>query len=363
MAWTKSNQTSETLTNGVTVYVPIVALAYSYAVMFFRGSALNAGKQHKIICGDISLWVTLDEYGRAEVSLLPFIRQDVLDNDAMADPLAFRSAGFTNAPNKLRGQLTIDVLKEGETTAGDNDENIDVTLQPFYIFGDYSPLTPKTDYWRTYDSDHSTPMNYDAETIYDSATGVPTSLADFMSNWQRVKDVKGGRTPNESFTMVKAVCCYNGGTMRTQNVTWHYYFDCREDNVLAVRWLDHEGNINQRKFTIGARSQSGAIGQTWNVPHTTKVITSSLNDAYWHGADQWQQVTPQATITLGDDAIPIEQYDWLVDLATTVAVQVRIDDVWQRCNITGASVEADPRKKTFNISFSLTVPTYEAQQF
>ena len=367
MAWICDNNDGVMLLNRVSVHFPKVALAYSLNLLTFESNALKAGKQHVVICNGISLTVTLDAMGSAKISLLPFIRQAVLESGAMNDPLSFESVTDQTAPNKMRGQLTIQILKEGLTTVGNNDENVDQTISPFFIFGDYSPMTPKFEFWRTYDSDNSTPMNYDDDDIYSynagdmSQSGIPTNLTKFQNNWKLAIDVKGTAVTGD-FTMTRTVCTYSADTEIFRDVTWHFAYDCRTENVMKVRWLDHEGNINQRKLTIGSVSNGGSIGESWNTPHDTKELVNDY-DVYWHGADLWQNIMPQKTITLGDDAIPINQYEWLKELATTPVVMIKVDNIWQRCNITGSAIECDPRKSTFSISITLTAPTYEVQQF
>ena len=368
MAWTTTNKKSVTLNDGVVVTYPKVALAYSFGVIDFAGTALHAGKLHTVICNGVSVGVILDKYGKGSLSLLPFICQAVINAGAMTDPLGFDSGEDEPTPNKMRGLLSeIKILVQGATSAGDSDVNVDKTIMAYYIFGDYAPTTPPTEYWRTYDSENDTPMNYDDDGYYTynalnpELSGVPISLSDFQSNWARVVDVRGTE-PTGDFTIVRTVAQFFGKDEVFRDVTWHFAYDCRTENIVKVRWLDHEGNINQRKFTVGGISQGGAVGDSWNVPHNTKELVNNY-DVYWHGADLWQRITPQSSITLGDDAIPMNQYTWLKELATAVCVQVLVDNVWHRANITGGSIDADPRKSTFNMSFSLNIPTYEVQDF
>ena len=74
-------------------------------------------------------------------------------------------------------------------------------------------------------------------------------------------------------------------------------------------------------------------------------------------------MTANEVLTLGDDVIPSTHYVWLKTIASTPTVEALIGGAWTRCNIADVTVDCDPRKAHFSLSFTLSLPTDDVQQF
>ena len=119
------------------------------------------------------------------------------------------------------------------------------------------------------------------------------------------------------------------------------------------------GNINERKFTTAGVSASAGMGDAWAHPHDTNVVDRW---GYYRGRDQWATIEATDTITIGDDALPIEMYDSLKTIASAPFVTAKIGGFWQKV-VAAATFEADPRKTTFSATITLTIPSPTIQEF
>lgn len=331
-----NNNDSTTLASGTILTHPIIAVG-AYCSLYFEGTALQAGEVRYITAGGATIKLELDRYGKGVVSLMPFMRMDAVANNMQNVPCA---------NNYWKGALTVDISEP-------NSSDIEESLTIYYIMGDCPPrLTPVTDVWRTYNVDDD---NYNAITIdwadhYTS--GVPDSLADFRGSW--VNSLLSPPTNDNVKTYNVVQVCAD--KIFEGSVNFHFTTDKRTDDVVLVRWIDGDGGINCRKFVIGGEKYSGASGTAYRRPHTERVI---VNSTYDYGTDEWQSMTPQRTITIGDDCIPNGQWSWLCGLATCQTIELYDGGVWKRCNITSNDMERDPRKASFSVSFTLSVPTSE----
>lgn len=333
---TYTNKDSTSLASGTLVTYPIIAVG-SFCVVTLEGSSLLAGEVRNITIGTNTIKVVLDSNGKGEFSLLPFMRVDALANNIQRRPCA---------SNQWRGQLTMTI---SEPDSSDVEKTIDV----FYILGDCPPQKAMTtDVWRTYNVD-SLDFNMvavDWATHYTS--GVPNSLVLFKANWDNASGWVSPPTTDKVVTFnVIQVCAdkiYEG------SLNYHFTADSRTEDVVQVRWIDADGNISSRKFTKGGESYGGGVSSSYKRPHSTKVLV--LN-SYDYGDDEWQNFTPQRTLTIGDDAITAGQWDWLCSLATSRSVEIYEDGIWKRCSISSNSMERDPRKAVFSFSLTLVLPT------
>lgn len=340
------NTQTQILGSGVVATAPLVALAYSYAVLELEGNSTHAGNKIVVACGDYSLTITLDADGTAEVSLLAFIRNAVLSSGVLDNPLyCDNTADFQQ--NNYRGFIDVVLTEQGQSP---------ITIRVNYIFGNYAPKGEQvTDLYFDYHPEGETWCNVDAASHYTSA-GLPT---DFEDNWCNINEILED-TPTGDFVVPLDVAYYYGkDNIVFSTVNYHFRYDCREDNVVKVRWLDTNGNINVRKFVIGGKSYGASSGITWNRYHAYKEIALG----YDRGADIWAELTANEVLTLGDDVIPTTHYEWLKTIASTPTVEALIGGAWTRCNIADVTVECDPRKAHFSLSFTLSLPTDDVQQF
>ena len=342
----KANTQSQVLMSGVVANAPLVALAYSFAVLDFEGNSTNAGNDIEVECNGITLKVTLDADGKAELSLLPFIRDAVLRSGMLDNPLYCDAAAPTQ-DNGCRGYIDVSITETNQSP---------MAMRIYYIFGNYAPKGEMvTDLYFDYDANGGTWVNVDDVNNY-TAAGVPSS---FEENWCDINKVVESE-PTGDFVMPMMVAWYYGkGDIRFDNINYHFRYDCRTDKVVKVRWLDPNGNINVRKFSIAGRSHGASVSNSWQRQHNTKEIV----DGYDHGRDEWASITPSETMTLGDDGIPTTHYDWLKTLASTAAVEAYIGGAWVRCNVGDTSIECDPRKAVFSVTLSLILPTDNTQEF
>lgn len=344
--FSKANTQSQILADGVVASAPLVALAYSFAVLELEGNSTHSGESIEVECNGNTLKLTLDANGKASLSLLPFIRDAVMSSDTLDNPLYCDDTATTQS-NGMRGYIDVSITETGQTAT---------TMRIYYIFGNYAPKGEMvTDLYFDYDASGETWVNVDDAANY-SATGVPQT---FTENWCDINKIVESE-PSGDFVMPLMVAWYYGNDdIQFNTINYHFRYDCRTDNVLKVRWLDANGNINVRKFSIGGRSHGSSIGDTWQRQHTMKEIV----DGYDRGKDEWASITSSETITIGDDCIPVTHYDWLKTLASPACVEAYMGGAWTRVNVTNTSIECDPRKPQFSVSVTLVVPTDDVQQF
>lgn len=340
------NLQSQILLSGVVASSPLVAIAYSYAVLNFEGNALHAGNKIVVEVDGHSITITLDQWGQAEVSLVPFMRNAVLASGALDNPL-YCESGATFQQNNFRGYIDVVITEDGQEP---------ITMRVNYIFGNYAPKgEPVTDVWMDYDANGETWVNVDSATHY-NANGLPI---DFEDNWCDVSQIVD-EEPSGDFVMPIDVAWYYGkDDILFSTVNYHFKYDCRGEKVLKVRWLDTNGNINTKKFAFAGRSHGATASDSWQRPHNIKEIVLG----YDRGRDEWANLTANETITIGDDALPVQQYDWLKTIASSAAVEVYWAGAWVRCNVGDTTIECDPRKATFSATISLIFPTDDVQQF
>lgn len=346
MPYTKANLQTQILADGVVASAPLVALAYSYAVLSFEGNSTHAGEKITVGCGDNSITLTLDSEGRAKLSLLPFIRSRVLGALVLDNPL-YCESGADFQQNNFRGFLDVVITEANQTP---------VTMRIDFIFGNYAPKGEMvTDLYFDYDANGETWCNVDAASHY-NANGVPT---DFEDNWCNINEIVEDEPSGDFVLPIDVAWYYGGDDIVFSTVNYHFRYDCRVNDVLKVRWLDTNGNINVRKFAISGRSHGASVEGTWQRPHATKEIVLG----YDRGKDEWANMTANETINIGDDCIPMTHYNWVKTLASSAVVEVMLGGVWTRVNVGDATVECDPRKAQFSVSLTLVVPADDVQQF
>lgn len=340
------NSQGQTLISGVIATAPLVALAYSYAVLTFEGSARHAGNRITIECNGNSITIVLDRYGQGEVSLVPFIRDAVLNSGVISNPLYCNSSSETTT-NGFRGAIDVNITEDGRDP---------VTISVNYIYGNYSPQGQLvTDLYFDYDANGDTWVNVDDVANYD-ASGNPITFED---NWANINELVEAE-PSGDFVMPLMVAWYYGkDNIQFANINYHFRYDCRVDNMAKVRWLDTNGNINTRKFVVAGRSSGASVGSTWQRQHSTKEIV----DGYDRGKDLWAQLQANETITLGDDNIPTTHYNWLKTLSCSPCVELFANGAWTRVNLGDVEIECDPRKASFSATISLVLPADDVQQF
>ena len=337
---TYTNNSMVTLASGTRYYYPKIAVG-SYCTLTFEGSSLTAGEVRFITVGSDTVKVVTDEYGNASLSLMPFMRADAASNNLQNNPCV--------STNYWRGSLTL-------TVSLPDDSTVESTVTIYYILGDCPPRKDiVTEYWRTYNM--GMPTNYNVCAVdwaNHYTSGTPNNLTAFRACWDNPSTwVTPPENDNDITVEVLQVC---SSSIKTGNVTYHFTTDKRTENVIQVRWIDQRGNLNTRKFILGGEGYSAASEGAYKRPHDTKVIVSN---SYDYGRDEWVNVTPQRTLTFGDDAIVMGQWEWLNSLAASQVVEFYKDGIWHRCNIVDSAMERDPRKSTFNVSFKISVPTDE----
>lgn len=340
------NSQSQILLSGVVASAPLVALAYSYAVLEFEGNATHSGNKITVECGDNSITIALDRWGQAELSLVPFIRADIEQHNILDNPLYCDESAETQ-DNGFRGYIDVSITEDGREP---------VAMRIYYIFGNYAPKGEMvTDLYFDYDANGETWVNVDDATNYD-ASGNPTA---FEGNWCDINKIVESE-PSGDFVMPLLVAWYYGkDDIQFANINYHFRYDCRVDNVMKVRWLDKNGNINVRKFVVAGKSHGASSSGSWTRPHNVKEIV----DGYDFGKDEWHNLSANENLTLGDDNIPTTHYNWLKTLASSACVEVLLDGAWTRCNLGDVTIECDPRKATFSATLSLILPTDDVQQF
>ena len=344
--YTKANSQAQTLLDGVIATAPLVALAYSYAVLTFEGNASHAGNKITVEYNGNSITIALDRYGQGELSLVPFIRDAVLSGGALSNPLYCDEAEEVQS-NGFRGYIDISITEDGREP---------VAMRVNYIFGNYAPKGQLvTDLYFDYDASGGTWVNVDDVANY-TAAGVPQSFED---NWANINELVESE-PTGDFVLPLDVAWYYGkDNIQFSTINYHFRYDCRVDDVAKVRWLDTNGNINTRKFVVAGRSSGASTGSSWKIPHNTKEIVNG----YDRGKDQWAELQANETITLGDDSIPTTHYDWLKTLSFSPCVEIFLNGAWTRVNLGDVTLECDPRKAVFSATLSLVLPADDVQQF
>lgn len=344
--FTKANTQSQILPDAAVATAPLVALAYSYAVLEFEGNSTHAGNKIAVACNGHTITITLNTDGEASLSLVPFIREDVVLNNTLDNPLYCDSSATTQS-NGYRGHIDVTITEENQTPT---------TMRIYYIFGNYAPKGELvTDLYFDYDPDGETWVNLDDVANY-SNTGVPNT---FEENWCDINKIVESE-PSGDFVMPLLIAWYYGkDDIQFNTINYHFRYDCRVDNMLKVRWLDTNGNINTRKFVKAGRANGVSSSGSWVRPHNYKEIV----DGYNFGKDEWQNLTASESVTIGDDNIPMTHYDWVKTLGSSACVAAFVDGAWTRVNLGDAKLEADPRKATFTATFTLVLPTDDVQQF
>lgn len=351
------NEKSTTITssggNVITIDYPVIAIAYGYCTIKFSSSVLLAGaKLNVALSSNHSIDVTLDSTGRAQFSLLPFIRVNMETDGVQSLPLE-STGNNTKEINVMRGAFSLDIT--------DYATNNTTSITVYYIFGN-NCLLYDTDKYINFNTGDTlgtwTTLDFFAG---NDADGVPTDVDVWCECNFNLNRYLNDPQDVEQFE----VSFYRGGDIVNAVVDYHLIEDCRVDGVRAVKWLDSSGGINIRKLTATTEQHSAAASSSYQRPHTDLNIA---NSGYYHGDDKWELMTPTTTITLGDDAIPMCLYDWLKELATSPVVELWSGAVngagkWLRCNLVNTSIERDTRKATFSLTVQLQVPTYKGQEF
>ena len=344
--YTIPNEQTQVLQSGVIATAPLVALAYSYAVLTFESNATHAGDNIAVEVDGHSITLTLDNDGNGEVSLVPFLRNAVLNATTLDNPL-YCESGADFQQNNFRGYIDVVVTETNQSP---------ITMRVHYIFGNYSPKGELvTDVWMDYDANGETWCNVDSATHY-NANGLPI---DFEDNWCEVSRIVESDPVGDFVLPIDVAWYYGKDDIVFSTINYHFHYDCRVDNILKVRWLDTNGNINTRKFTLAGKSHGSGASNTWQRPHNYKEIALG----YDRGKDEWANLTANETLTIGDECIPIQQYDWLKTIASSAVVEAFIGGVWVRCNLGDATIECDPRKAQFSVTIALVLPTDDVQQF
>lgn len=352
---TINNNLSVTLGTYSTLDYPAIAIAFGYCALRFSStnSAHDAGNVHTLTMGDYSIKVTLDQYGKAEVSLLPFIRAYMASQNVQNLPLE-TDATNTSEDNAMRGVFNIAVSEANTSTTEE-------TIKIHFIYGT-NQLERITDKYINYNTNDSlkTWQTFN-EYSGNDAHGVPSDDDDWIACNVNINLTY----PSAGATLQMAEAQYIGDKIVNGIVNYHLIEDCRANGVKAVKWLDKYGGINIRKLTFAGVTTKATHSDAYNRPHIDRNVA---NGNYYAGDDMWETLTPTTTYNLGDDSIPMELYDWLSGLVTSPVVEMWSGDVkgtgkWLRCNIGDVTIERDPRKATFSLSLSLIVPNDMIQQF
>ena len=337
--YTNSNLTM--LTNGRVEY-PIIAVG-SYCVLQF--SQCTAATKRTITVGTNSVTVTVGSDGTVNLSLMPFIRSDIQSRNVQGKP-------FTTS---WRGELSVAVSNADANTT-------DKTLTIYYIFGYFHPAKDlDADVWVTYNSavgDYNV-LAVDNASHY-NGSGVPTSLANF-----RAIDVDPSQwvtPPSEGSVETISVQQVASSQMFSNQRNYHFTLDCRTENIINVRWIDENGYPNTRKFTCNEEARGAAVADTYLKPHINHTFVSGVIP-YDYGRDEWGTIEGSRTLTVGDDVIPQNQWNWIKGLITSQCVEILEDGAWRRVNVSGGAMTRDPRRATFNFSVKLVTFTDDIQIF
>ena len=351
-----NNEQNISLGTGVTMRVPKVALATSWAVLSILGA--SSGDTYLVTCNLQAIRLTIGTDGTAKMSLQPFIQQAV--KNALDVPLP-TDGSLPTAENKWRGILELNVSNNGnEWTA----------FVPF-IYGGANPSYQVTERWLEYIDNGTylgTWVTLDLAVWYNNDGTLNTS---YLNDWQNCNFNLNEwlQTPPTADSVEQVeVAMFNRGRIVFAPMNLNLHYDCRDKDVRLVKWLDAEGRINTRLFTFASESEGGATGTTYNRHHWAKEKVME-GDAYWCGTDKWASRTATKQITLGDENIPQEQFSWIASLVQSACIEIYTESsegvmLWQRCNITDSNIERDPRKEKFNVTMTFDMPPiYEPQQF
>ena len=327
-----------TMISGGMVFHPLIAVGSTNTIEL---SNCVAGTKRTISVGGNSITVTIGSDGRAVVSLMPFIRNDIKARDVQGTP-------FTRS---WRGLLEVSVSDADAST-------IATTINIYYIFGFCRPTKELDgDIWLTFNSatDDYNIVGIDWADHY--TDGVPNNLSAFraigLTDWEN--------PPTEGSTLTFIVQQVAASQIFTGSKRYHFALDCRTDNIVQLRWIDGDGFPNTRKFAWGGEQRGAAVSDAYRIPHNNHAFAN--NNTYDFGRDEWAAIEPQRTITIGDDAIPQNQWEWLKGLIASQCVEMLEDGVWCRVNIANPTMERDPRKDVFNFSITVAAFAGDAQQF
>lgn len=334
-----SNNNMAMITGG-RVYYPKIAVG-SFNVLQFEGCV--AATKRTISVGSNSVTVTIGTDGKATVSLLPFVRNDMAARNVQNVPLT----------TSWRGALSVAISGADSTTTV-------TTLTIYYIYGYLrAAYTLDSDVWLTYNNaigDYNV-VGVDLASHYTS--GVPNSLDSFRainndpSGWEN--------PPTEGSAVSFEVQQVAGGKIFTGNKTYHFTLDCRDSGVVQLRWVDENGFLTTRKFAKGVEKMGASISNAYRRPHNDHILLNG--NSYDFGYDEWANIEPQRTLTIGEDSIPSNQYEWVKSLITSPAIDMLRSGGWCRVNLSSPSIERETRKATFSLSLTLALWSEDIQQF
>lgn len=336
---TYSNGTMTMIGDGGRLFHPIIAVE-SYCNLGFDGCASQSHRT--VTVGDNSVTVTIGSDGKANVSLLPFIRNDIKSRSVQESP-------FTRS---WRGSLSVQISSADSSAVA-------TTITIFYIFGYFHASNAMdSDVWLTYNSaagDYNV-VGVDWGDHY--TNGVPNDLGTFRGIGSDPSEWVSPPTEGSVFTFqVQQVAA---GRIYNDDRNFHFALDCRDEGIVQLRWIDADGYPNTRKFALSLEQNGAAVSNTYRILHKEHAI---VNNTYDFGRDEWGDIEAQHTLTIGDDAIPQNQWAWLKGLVTSQCVEMYDGGVWRRVNISSPSMERDPRKHTFNFSITIVVFADEIQEF
>lgn len=336
----------------ISVFVPVVALAFGWCKVVFDGDVYAAGNTFRLTSGDNSIDVTLDDYGNGEASLYPFIRAYMAQQKAQDLPL--ETDALEEVMDSAEHNYFTLAIKDMAT-------GTEQSVVIYFIYGT-NVLQAASDKYINFNTGDTLGTWQTLEYFADNDQyGVPTDA----DAWRECNYNLNIHLDTPSDVEQLEVTTYRGDKIVNGVVNYHLIPDCRIKNVRAVKWLDSRGGINIRKLTFAGENHSSVRTDSYQRPHTDLNIP---NGDYYHGDDKWENIVPATTINLGDDAIPMELFDWLKELVTSPVVEYWDGEVngagkWLRCNVTDTTIERDPRKNTFSLSLSLALPSYAVQQF
>lgn len=329
-----------TMFSGGRVYHPFIAVGSANTIEL---SNCTAGTKRTITVGGNSVTVTIGSDGRAIVSLMPFIRNDMQSRDVQGLPFI----------RSWRGVLSVGISDADASTVA-------TTLTIYYIYGYFHAANVMSgDVWLTYNSADGDYNVVGVDWADHYTNGVPNDLSSFRAiandpdDWQT--------PPTEGSVITFGVQQVAATQIFTGNKRYHFTLDCRTDNIVQLRWIDGDGFPNTRKFAWGGEQRGAAVSDAYRIPHNNHAFAN--NNTYDFGRDEWAAIEPQRTLTIGDDAIPQNQWEWLNGLIVSQCVEMLEGGVWRRVNITSPAMERDPRRGTFNFSITLAAFADDAQQF
>lgn len=340
---------NNTIFEGCTLTAPDVALAFSNAWVKITDTTSTAVTA-TITCSGIS--ETIKFYGGvARFSLLPFIRNRQEQSAGMMP---------SNAASRLAYNLTIAVVvKSSDDTLGSSTYTQPCIYGAQGVGGAYGG-----ERWITYNS----AVTDSAVTIMVGDNGADFNLDDTLS----LNVAKRGVLQNEKIsrfvmnTMPDVVTISSSQTLGTSGdaqvtapLTLHILRDKRTIGITNVRWVDAQGCVNYRTFASGDKSQSASTSASYAKQTYNTALQSGINV----GKDNWVSKTLANAVTFGDDAVPVNQYEWIASLFASTLVEVMVDGVWTRATIEDAEVSISVKKHLFNCSAVALLPSVEVQQW